>query len=44
MARAWRRRKEVPPMNDSTEIRPLSDARDIDSSFEVMKQLRPHLE
>jgi GNAT superfamily N-acetyltransferase len=31
-------------MNDSTEIRALTDARDIESSFEVMKLLRPHLD
>jgi GNAT superfamily N-acetyltransferase len=31
-------------MGSSTEIRALSDAPDIEASFDVMKQLRPHLE
>jgi GNAT superfamily N-acetyltransferase len=30
-------------MNDTSEIRELSDPREIDASFDVMKQLRPHL-
>ena len=31
-------------MNGGPEIRALSDAKEIDASFDVMKQLRPHLE
>jgi hypothetical protein len=31
-------------MHDFTEIRPLSHVQEIEASFEVMKQLRPHLE
>ena len=31
-------------MSETSEIRGLSDPREIDASFEVMKQLRPHLE
>jgi GNAT superfamily N-acetyltransferase len=30
-------------MSDASEIREISDARDIDATFEVMKQLRPHI-